>query len=169
MSQYTWCTFFFIMKKLFIMLSIGIALSGCSEDPNIALRDAYLETGEQVATDLVEVGTQLETLMNVQNDVFAWSDAEKQELDSIQQKVEAIQATVDSMKPSVEFSEAHPFLVATVAEMSAAVLTLEQIAQDPTAATEDVAQELEEYAVNIESFGNDFVDSMDAAIEKLDM
>lgn len=156
------------MKKFLMIFSLIFLLSGCAEDPNIALRDEYLATGEQVSTDLVEVGTQLETLMNLQNNALAWSDAEKQELNSIEDKITTIQSAVDAMQPSTEFVDAHPALVDAVSEMSLVVEKLQLLADNPNSATDSLIAELEEHAMNIELYGNTYVEAMEAAVSSME-
>lgn len=154
--------------KLRISLPIflaTLALAACSTNPERVALEAYLATGEQIANQMTEVGTKFETLMNVQGNILAWSDAEKQEIKTVSESLVQLESSVKAMNVPALLSTAHPLLIQSIEKMRAAVDGILKVAENPAMVTESMAAELESAATSAEALSTQYVQAMESALQ----
>ncbi len=149
------------LPALFVSL---LTLCACAPDPEQVALEAYLEDAEVLGDQMVEMGTKFETLMNVQRDVLAWSDAEEQELDTVHTAFLQMEADAKLMTPPAILVDVHPLLIESIQEMRMAVEGVLKIAQNPALASNKLAAEIEAHGTKGDELGTQYVEEMDAAI-----
>ncbi len=146
-----------------IALSV-LAFSACTPDPEVVALEQYLTDAEAIGDSMMEMGTKFETLMNVQGDTFAWTDAEEQELDAVHTSLIEMEADAEAMVAPAILSDIHPLLIESIQEMRMAVEGVLRIAQNPAIASIRTVTEIETHATNGEALGTQYAEELEAAI-----
>jgi hypothetical protein len=141
-----------------------LAISACTPDPEQVALEQYLGEAEVLGEQMSEMGTKFETLMNVQGDVLAWSDAEEQELDTVHSAFLQMETDAKEMTTPVILEDIHPLLIESIQEMRMAVEGVLKIAQNPALASNKLANEIEAHGVKGEELGTQYAEEMEAAI-----
>lgn len=146
-----------------ILALSAVAFTACvpSEEAAIA---TYFEEAQSVAERLVEAGAKFETLMNVQDDPLDWSEAEKTELATIAGTLTELRDDARSMSVPPALADVHPLLPQAMGEMIAAVDIIRDIAEDPSTATEEKADEMTAKAEEGERLANEYVTRLEQVL-----
>jgi hypothetical protein len=144
-------------------ITCSVFLSACA-DPELTALETYLAEGEEIGMEMSEAGTRFETLMNVQANVLAWTQAEKDELVGILQEFEGLEDRAQAMTPPAILQDVHPILIEAIQEMKLSVQGVADIAANPSQATAAKAAELEAHATKGEELGNEYLMKLEAAI-----
>lgn len=147
----------------FTILS-ALLVAGCSPDPEQVALEAYLSDADELGTQMVEMGTKFETLMNVKADILAWTDAEEEEMDTVHTAFLSMEADAKAMTPPAILIDVHPLLVESIQEMRMAVEGVLKIAQNPALASNKRAAEIEAHATKGEELGTEYTEQMEAGI-----
>lgn len=142
----------------------SLTLVACGADPERIALEAYLNAGEEVANAMVETGGKFETLMNVQGNVLAWSQAEKDELALLVSGFGDIEAAVNAMTPPALLADIHPTLVSAVSTLHEAVKGVAEMAENPTAFTMERGAEIEQSADKSNQLADKFFADLEAAL-----
>lgn len=142
----------------------ALLVSACAPDPEQVALEEYLSHAETLGDQMVEMGTKFETLMNVQGNVLAWSDAEEMELDDVHTSLLQMEANAKAMVSPAILANVHPLLIASIQEMRMAVEGVLKIAQNSALASNKLAAEIETHGVKGEELGTQYVEEMEAAI-----
>ncbi len=146
-----------------IALSV-LMVSACAPDPEQVALEQYLEKAEVIGDQMIEMGTKFETLMNVQGDVLAWSDAEELELDTVHTAFLQMETDAKAMVAPAILADIHPLLIESIQEMRMAIEGVLKIAQNPALASNRLAAEIEDHGTKGEALGTQYVEEMEAAI-----
>lgn len=114
--------------------------------------------------ELSEVGTKFETLVNVQGNMLAWTPAEKEEMRTVTETVNALSVRAQAMTVPAVLESTHPLLIEAIGEMKQAIDGVAAIAEDPSKATDQFATDIEAHATKGEELADQYVASMEAAL-----
>lgn len=145
-------------------LSCALLVSACAADPEQVALEMYMEEGEEIGTELSEIGGKFETLINVQGDMLAWTQAEKDELNNVASTIDQLLERANAMTPPAILQGVHPMLIEAIEEMTMAIDGIVLIANNPSKATERLAQEIEQHGTNAEKLADDYVAKLESAI-----
>jgi hypothetical protein len=111
-----------------------------------------------------EMGTKFETLMNVQGNVLAWTDAEKQEMKTVQETMDALQQRAQAMEVPARLADVHPLLLQSIAEMKAAIDGIGSVATNPSVATSDLVDTVQAHMTKAEALSDQFGEKLQAVL-----
>ncbi len=147
------------MRKRSLLAISLVFLAACSNE-GAAIESYFLET-EEITTSLSEVAGKFETLMNVQANMLAWTEAEKNELTAVQDAIDQLSADAEQIAVPPVLVDVHPLLLEAIAEMRDVVNIVSDIAENPSLATEEAATDLEEKGANVEMLTNEYVEQLE--------
>lgn len=145
------------------VLSLALLLSACGGDAREELQ-AYLRESDAIGDELAETGARFETLMNVQGQISAWTPAEKEELDGIVEAMDGLVERAEDIDPPESIADIHPLLVQAITEMRAAILDVITVAEDPDAATAELAASIDAHATAGKRLGDEYLARLSAVV-----
>jgi hypothetical protein len=151
-------------RLLPLLLVSAFLVSACAADPEQVALEQYLIDTEELGTQMSDMGTKFETLMNVQDDIFVWSDSAKQELDAVLDSLVEMEAHASSAIVPTVLQDVHPLLIKSIQEMRMAVEGVVAIAENPSVATTKMATDIEVHATKGEELGIEYAEEMEASI-----
>lgn len=150
-------------------LRAGIALcgfallAGCGDSERAAVEQYFLDM-EPIAQNMSDVGIQFETMMDTQANVTAWTEAEKNEVREVDTAMKDLRSDVEAVSVPAMLADVHPVLENALSEMHGAVTMVLALAEDPSKATEAMADEMMAKAEKGEALANEYLQKLEAAV-----
>lgn len=139
------------------VLSLSLAACG-SEHAAVA---AYFEGAQSIGERMVQTSGEFEALMNQQENPLEWSAESKAQLKTTLESMGELRADADGMSVPESFKGVHPLLVQSLDEMTGAIGIIDQIADDPSLATMEKANEMTAKAESGEKLANEYVTKLE--------
>lgn len=151
-------------RTLPALAALALFLGGCAWSERAAIA-SYFEEAQSIAERMAETGTAFESLMDAQADPLAWSDQAKASLGEQRAALKALEDEAAAMSVPRAFSGAHPLLVRSIGEMVGAVDVMRGIADDPSTATYELANEMTSKAAEGEALANSYVEEVETVLD----
>lgn len=149
---------------LVTLLSVSL-FAACGANPERAALEAYFAAGQQVGDLVLEAGNKFETLMNIQANPVAWTDAEKQEMTAITDAMTKAKEMAEAMQAPEVIADIHPLLVRSVSEMGSAMTGMSEMAATPASMSEERLNGLMESIQNGDSLISEYMTKMETTLQ----
>ncbi len=123
-----------------------------------------MATGQEVGAVVSDAGSKFETLMNIQPNPLEWTDAAKQEIQTILSSLETAKDMADDMNPPAIIADIHPLLVSAIEEMNTAVAMMAELGANPADTTEEKLEAMVASIVASEEHINEYATKMEQTL-----